>query len=265
MRELLLILAMPYLCALAQSPIASPSPDLDQAVMQERPHVSDHVAVSPAVLDRIEADYSDEGRIAGLEGTVRLTAVIAQDGKARNVEILQPLGLGLDEKAVEAAKQGHSGVLAFSTSFLRAVFTLPQKDSRWHLVSVVFFPPEGASRPRFAATLYPPGAGLSGGQAIDHGQVVAALGRQVWAAIAFDIDESGVPVHLSAMNSTDEMWATQSMAFLREWRFKPALLEGKPVTARCIVGFTWGARNIDPNRLAQLRTTIENGVPLLRP
>ena len=132
-------------------------------------------------------------------------------------------------------------------------------------MSVAFFPPEGASRPRFAATVYPPGAGLSGGDAIDHGQVVAALGKQVWAAIAFDIDKNGIPVHLSAMNSTDDMWATQSMAFIEEWRFKPALLDGKPVTARCVLGLTWGARRIDANRLAQLRTTIENGVPVLRP
>jgi TonB family protein len=265
MRELLLILAMPSICALAQDPIELPPPELDQAVRQNPRHFADRVVVSPASVDRIEADYSDEARIAGLEGSVRLTAVIAPDGTAREVEILQPLGLGLDEKAIEATKQGHSGVAAPSTSYLRADFTLPQKGSRWHLVSVAFFPPEGASRPRFSATVYPSGAGLVGGDAIDHGQVVAALGRQVWAAIAFDIDESGIPVHLSAMNSTDDMWATQSMWFIRDWRFSPALLEGKPVTARCVVGLTWGARNIDPNRLAQLRTTIENGVPVLRP
>ena len=173
--------------------------------------------------------------------------------------------LGLDERAIEAIQQGRSGMPAPSTSYLRADFTLPQKGSRWHLVSVAFLPPEGASRPRFAATVYPPGAGLVGGDAIDHGQVVAALGRQVWAAIAFDIDEDGVPVHLSAVNSTDDMWATQSMAFIREWRFKPALMDGKPVAARCVVGVTWGARSIDANRLAQLRTTIESGVPILRP
>ncbi len=232
--------------------------------MLEPPHIAPRVTVSPAVSDRIDADYSDEGRIAGLEGTVRLSAVIAADGTARNVEVLQPLGLGLDEKAIEAARQGPSDALAVSTSFLRAEFALPQKGSRWHLVSVAFFPPDGASRPRFATTVYPPGAGLSGGEAIDHAQVVAALGRPAWAVIAFDIDESGIPVHLSARNSTDDMWATQSMAFLREWRFKPALLEGKPVAARCVVGLTWGSRNIDPNRLAELRTMIENAAPLLR-
>jgi hypothetical protein len=113
--------------------------------------------------------------------------------------------------------------------------------------------------------VYPPGAGLTGGDAIDHGQVVAALGREVWAAISFDIDESGIPRHLSAVDSTDELWATQSMAFIREWRFKPASLDGKPMEARCVVGLTWGARSIGANRLAQLRTAIERGVPVLRP
>ena len=126
MRELLLVLAMASFCALAQAPIELPPPELDRAVMQERPHIAARVAVSPEVSDRIEADYSEEGRIAGLEGTVRLTAVIAPDGTARDIEILQPLGLGLDEKAVEAAKGEHSGVSAFSTSYLRADFTLTQ-------------------------------------------------------------------------------------------------------------------------------------------
>ncbi len=265
MRELLLILATASLSAHAQALIELPPPELDQAVRQNWRHFIDRVVVSPASGDRIEADYSDEARIAGLEGTVRLSAVIAADGTGSDVEILNPLGLGLDEKAEEATRQGHSGVPAPSTSYLHADFTLPQKGSRWHLVSVVFVSPDGASRPRFSTTVYPPGTGLVGGDAIDHGQVVTALGRQVWAAIAFDIDESGVPVHLSAVNSTDDMWATQSMAFIPEWRFKPALMDGKPVAARCVVGVTWGARSIDANRLAQLRTTIESGVPLLRP
>jgi Gram-negative bacterial TonB protein C-terminal len=265
MRELLLILAMASTCALAQSPISLPPAELDRAVMQERPHIAARVEVFPAASDRMEANYSDEGRIAGLEGTVRLTAVIAAGGTARDVEILQPLGLGLDQEAIEAAKQGHNGVAGFSTSFLHADFTLPQKGSRWHLVSVAFFPPEGASRPKFAATRYPQGASLVGGDAIDHGEVVAALGRQIWVAVAFDIDEGGIPVHLSAMNSTDDLWATQSMAFIREWRFKPALVEGEPVAARCVVGLTWGPGDIDANRLSQLRTMIERAVPLLGP
>ena len=93
--------------------------------------------------------------------------MIAPDGTGSDVEILKPLGLGLDEKAMEATKQGHSGVPAPSTSYLHADFTLPQKGSRWHLVGVVFVPPEGASRPRFSSTVYLPGAGLSGGPAVE--------------------------------------------------------------------------------------------------
>src|ERR1700676_17768 len=208
MRELFFILAMSPLCVVAQPEIPLPPQELDRAVMENRPHVSDRVVVSPAtgnraaegpsgaatipVSDRIEADYSDEGRIAGLEGTVHLLAVIAKDGTA-NVQVIKSLGLGLDEKAGEAITQRQSGL---STSYLHADFILPEKHSRWHLLSVAFFPPEGASRPTFVSTTYPLGAGLVGGDAIDHAQVVAAIGRPVWIAIAFDINEKGIPVNL---------------------------------------------------------------------
>lgn len=275
MRELLVILAISPLCVLAQPEIPSPPQELDRAVMENRPHVSDRVVVSPAtdnraaegpseaatipVSDRIETDYSDEGRIAGLEGTVHLLAVIDKDGTA-NVRVLKSLGLGLDENAVEAIKQRQSGV---SPSYLHADFILPEKRSRWHLFSVAFSPQKGASRPTFVSTTYPLGAGLIGGDAIDHAQVVAAIGRQVWIAIAFDINEKGIPVNLSSLYATDNMWASQAILFIREWRFEPALIDGKPVTARCVVGLIWGAKILDVYKLSQLRTSIESRTPLL--
>ena len=73
--------------------------------MQNPLHLSDRVAVLPTDLTRLDADYSEEGRIAGLEGTVRLTAVVAEDRTATGIQVTEPLGLGLDEKAIEAIKQ----------------------------------------------------------------------------------------------------------------------------------------------------------------
>jgi TonB family protein len=48
---------------------------------------------------------SEEARKAKFQGTVVLEIVIDERGNPTNFKILNPLGLGLDEKAVEAARQ----------------------------------------------------------------------------------------------------------------------------------------------------------------
>jgi protein TonB len=53
----------------------------------------------------VEPDYSEEGRAAGLQGTVVVQVVIGPDGMARDARILRGLGLGLDEQALEAIGQ----------------------------------------------------------------------------------------------------------------------------------------------------------------
>jgi TonB family protein len=59
----------------------------------------------PKPLRSPEPAYSEEARIAKLQGTVSLTLEIGPDGLPRNVQVLQGVGLGLDEKAAEAVRQ----------------------------------------------------------------------------------------------------------------------------------------------------------------
>ena len=54
------------------------------------------------LLERTEPAYTDEARIANHEGSVLLQADVDADGYARNILVLRPLGLGLDEQAVDA-------------------------------------------------------------------------------------------------------------------------------------------------------------------
>ncbi len=62
-------------------------------------------ASAPLVLYKIEPEYSDEARKARLQGTVVLRIEVDTNGKARNISVRQSLGLGLDERAVEAVKK----------------------------------------------------------------------------------------------------------------------------------------------------------------
>ena len=56
----------------------------------------------PAVLWMREPEYTDEARRAKVQGTVVLYLEVDGGGKARNLRVIQGLGLGLDERAVEA-------------------------------------------------------------------------------------------------------------------------------------------------------------------
>ncbi len=54
---------------------------------------------------KIEPEYTDEARKARLQGLVVLVVDIGADGRARNFRIQSGLGLGLDERAIQAVQQ----------------------------------------------------------------------------------------------------------------------------------------------------------------
>jgi len=60
---------------------------------------------APQLVYRVEPEYTEEARKAKYQGTVVLYAVVDTDGIVRQVRIVRSLGLGLDEKALEAVKQ----------------------------------------------------------------------------------------------------------------------------------------------------------------
>jgi TonB family protein len=60
---------------------------------------------APALLYKVEPEYSEEARKAKYQGTVVVYAEVDPNGRAMNLRIMQSLGLGLDEKALEAIKK----------------------------------------------------------------------------------------------------------------------------------------------------------------
>ena len=60
---------------------------------------------APAVLYKIDPEYSEEARKAKYSGTVILYIEVDQTGHARNMRVVKGIGLGLDEKAIEAVNQ----------------------------------------------------------------------------------------------------------------------------------------------------------------
>lgn len=58
----------------------------------------------PACLYCPQAQYSDEAVKAKYQGTVEIIAIITPDGRATEIQILKGVGLGLDQKAIEAVR-----------------------------------------------------------------------------------------------------------------------------------------------------------------
>lgn len=59
---------------------------------------------APRVIYDPDPEYSEEARQAKYQGTVVLWVVIGADGRAREVQVQRALGMGLDQKAVEAVR-----------------------------------------------------------------------------------------------------------------------------------------------------------------
>lgn len=59
----------------------------------------------PSILDFVSPEYTDEAVDAGLEGSVQLELRVREDGTAHGIKVVRGLGMGLDERAVEAVGQ----------------------------------------------------------------------------------------------------------------------------------------------------------------
>jgi len=60
---------------------------------------------APVPLYRPEPEYSEEARKAKYQGTVVLYVEVDTNGRPRNLKVMRSLGLGLDEKAMEAVEK----------------------------------------------------------------------------------------------------------------------------------------------------------------
>ncbi len=59
----------------------------------------------PSIIRKVEPEYSEEARKAKWQGTVTLMVIVDETGHARDLKVTQSLGLGLDQKAMEAVER----------------------------------------------------------------------------------------------------------------------------------------------------------------
>jgi TonB family protein len=60
---------------------------------------------APVLIRKVEPEYSEEARKAKWQGTSTLSVDIDESGRVTAAYVIRALGLGLDEKAVQAVRQ----------------------------------------------------------------------------------------------------------------------------------------------------------------
>ena len=215
-------------------------------------------APAPKPIQATEPEYTDEARLAQLEGTVILSGDIGEDGLAHDLMVAEPIGLGLDEKAIQAVKEWQFRPRFNPGSPYNALvripvnFRLAAKQSCWHLIRVHFDTPPATSRPHFASALYPIGAGL-GPEAMEEGRLVLAMGRLATVSVKFVVDEYGTPGGFQVLSSSADVWGSEATALVNEWRFTAGTRNGIAVSATASVDLVWGDRELSASTLARLR------------
>jgi TonB family protein len=168
----------------------------------------------PTVTSRVDAEYSPEARAAGLQGAVLLTLEVAPEGTVREVHIRRGLGLGLDERAVAAAKQWKYQLFNPNGGSTMDVAEVPfqfQPPGPWRIVgSKVSFPPR-VPLPRVKPT-------LSRYTSPDAGVCAKDL---VYVPVNLTVGTDGKPNEVQVEGSIDGSIGKAAIEAVQSWQFRP--------------------------------------------
>jgi TonB family protein len=205
--------------AAAQAPVFRPGPDV----------------TAPFVVAKAPPAYSDEARLAKLEGSVLLSLEVGADGQPGDIHVVRALGLGLDENAIENVRAwqfkpgARNGMPAAVLANEEVFFHTQRSFADWHVVRVVFHPPPLAMRPILIQAKFP--------KTVD-------LEENASVTIAFDIGPKGVPANLRVVKSSKAKWEPELLAAVGQgWRFRPGTVDGKAVTVPAWFEFVRGSHS----------------------
>jgi len=60
---------------------------------------------APQLVSKVEPEFSEEARHAKFMGTVTVNLIVDAEGRPQNVHVIRGVGMGLDQKALEAVRQ----------------------------------------------------------------------------------------------------------------------------------------------------------------
>ncbi len=186
----------------------------------------------PTLISKVEPEYSHAARKLKVEGVVVLYAVILPDGTARNFRVVQSLGFGLDQKAIEAVSQWKfqpgtkdgQAVPVASTFEVRFRLLKSTRPDTWFTGPMAFVLDAGIEPPVALEGVMPK---TSKGASDES------------AVLEFTVGGSGEVADIRAIHGSKS--ASELLArSLATWRFQPATKGAVTVEARGRVRFIKG-------------------------
>jgi TonB family protein len=80
-------------------------PENQKPINFDAPEKPDENETPLKIISKPRAIYTDKARSSGVSGIIRLAVGFSADGKVKHILIIKPLGYGLDEQAVRAARE----------------------------------------------------------------------------------------------------------------------------------------------------------------
>jgi TonB family protein len=163
---------------------------------------------APRLVSKKEPEYSEAARKARVQGTVVLYTEVSPDGTAQNIRVLNSLGSGLDEEAIEAVRQWkfNPGIKDDKPVTVAASIEVNFRLlGSWQITRTDYTAPAGFGKPAMMAFTLPGACKTEGG-----------------ISLAFDISAEGVPANIRVVGADAPDMADSLLPFVRSWNFRPA-------------------------------------------
>jgi TonB family protein len=186
---------------------------------------------APVVLYQPEAQFSDEARRAKYQGTCVLALIVDAHGNPQNVHVVRTLGMGLDEKAIEAVSTWRfKPAMKDGTTPVPVMITV---EVDFHLYS-------GRKPDRSAAAIKSlPGSSTAQGKVklpvivnyvepeySDYGRKNRISGECV---VGLTVATDGIPHNVRVIESLEPSLDQNAVAAVKQWVYKPATKDGHTV------------------------------------
>jgi TonB family protein len=214
---------------------------------------------APRPIFKVEPEYSEQARAIGYQGRVMLETEIDEAGTPRNIRVLRSLGMGLDEKAVEALSKWKFAPGQKEGTPVR-VYAVVEMDFRLLNQPKTVAP---AAQPQASRSAEAPPANesrsglraeppkrISTGGPVQASRIVRrvppvyppeAKAEGIEGLVEFDavIGVDGAIISLSVLSGHPQL-AKAAQEAVRQWVYQPTLLNGVPVEVqtRIDVNFT---------------------------
>jgi len=200
----------------------------------------------PTVLFRVDPEYSEEARAAKYEGAVLVAFTVDTEGYARDIRVVESLGMGLDEKATEAIakwkfKPGtRDGIAVNVPAQIEVNFKLPllapakivAKEDMQKAVTEPARKPATAADPKVGCGVTSAPSVLSRVDVEFPEDAHRSHDPGGTVLLSVVIDTEGRATDIRVVKGLGANFDEKAIECVAKWKFRPGLTCGKPMRVR---------------------------------